>query len=141
MIVASVESDYADDMPLENTLVDRLFNMTFWVIAKQPWDFYDIYTLANLKNYRLSEIKNAWVTAKKYFNAEKAIYSFDPGNFQELERVITVLLDREQLPISFRDVYSKVCCFTCPIFEYLLYNRKENKYWDVKEWRWLGMDT
>ena len=98
-----------------------------------------MYALANLKNCKLNDIENAWVSAKKYFNADKSIYSFDPGNYDELEREITALLDREQLSISFSDLYSRVCRFTCPIFKFLMYDQ-ENKYWDVKEWHWLGMD-
>ena len=27
----------------ENMLADKLFNMTFWIIAKRPRDFYDVY--------------------------------------------------------------------------------------------------
>ena len=124
---------------LENMLADKLFNMTFWIIGKRPRDFYDVYTLANLKNYKLSEIESAWVLAKKYFNADKSIYSFNPKNYKELEREITDLLDRELMSINFNELYSKVWCFTCPIFEYLIY-KKENRYWDVKGWCWLAMD-
>ena len=123
----------------ENMLADKLFNMTFWIIAKRPRDFYDVYTLAHLKNYRLNEIEIAWESAKKYFNADKSIYSFNPDSFKELEQEITALLEREQLPVSFRELYSRVWRFSFPIFEYLIYG-KENKYWDVKGWCWLGMD-
>jgi len=123
----------------EKMLADKLFNMTFWIIAKRPRDFYDVFALANLKNYKLSDIEKAWVSAKKYFNADESIYSYNPVNYKELERVLTDLIDNEHLPVNFIDLYSRVCQFTCPIFECLIYG-KEDRYWDVKEWLWVGMD-
>ena len=126
-------------MDIEYLLVDKLFNITRRIIAKYARDFYDIYELANFKSYKLNEIEDAWVSSNKYFNADKPIYAFNPGNFKELEQEVKAVLDKERLSVSFSDLYSRVCRFACPIFEYLIY-KKENRYWDVKRWLWLGMD-
>ena len=54
---------------------------------------------------------------------------------QKLDSLVRATIDID----SFNELYSKVWCFTCPIFEYLIY-KKENRYWDVKGWCWLAVD-